>query len=528
LVAFQFAIAALTTGAFSLFGATVEFVFAFFGGIVMGVLMGLLVNFLSRKVRDIGLENTTFHVLLEVFTPFIVYLACNGIGMSGVIAVVAAGLVCGVKNRSAAPSSARMNIVSSSVWRVVSFGLNGIVFVLLGTQLPKVMRTSWQDVAISNEILVAYVLGLTLLLYLIRFIWVLGLEVLEWKRSRKGAGLESRFGKNGEWRSVLITTLSGAKGTITLAAVLSAPTHISLAPAVVFPQRDLIVFLASGVIVVTLLVATFVVPLLAPRRDRAQEEEEARQRETECHVEILRRVAEELTARQTPENRRETRAVVRSYNERIERVKKAGGLEDDYRVDHLRLQAIDWEREYVRALVDGGGADPWSAYQILGSLSRTERLLAHGTGRWSIKNYYLRIRALLRRGFRTVVGELLNAGLTAERMEKKRQLQIDANEYVTEKLQRLVVNPHSDVPTEVASALLLEYQKSTNALRNTRVSLARIAKAADKEAEVRRIAFQLELEQIQSAYEDGLLNRAAAQRLRENVHLMQMDLEDSV
>ena len=87
IVAFQFALAAATTGTFSLLNASLDFVVSFFGGIAIGLALGYLGNFLVRRVRSWGLENTTFHVLFEVFTPFIVYLVANQLGTSGIIAV---------------------------------------------------------------------------------------------------------------------------------------------------------------------------------------------------------------------------------------------------------------------------------------------------------------------------------------------------------------------------------------------------------------------------------------------------------
>lgn len=93
IVSFQFAIAAAVTGTFSLVGATANFFFAFLGGVLVGVALGLTGNFIVRRVRSWGLENTTFHVLFEVFVPFIVYLVANALGTSGIIAVVAAGIL---------------------------------------------------------------------------------------------------------------------------------------------------------------------------------------------------------------------------------------------------------------------------------------------------------------------------------------------------------------------------------------------------------------------------------------------------
>ena len=155
-VSFQFAIAALTTGAFSLLDATTSFVVSFFGGIGLGlVCAAILAFFSSPRVRDFGLEDTTFHVLLEVLTPFFVFLIAEEVHVSGILAVVAAGLSYSFFNRSIGPNIARMKIVSTSVWKVLAFILNGIVFVLLGVQLPYAMSDMWEERSVSNPELIA-------------------------------------------------------------------------------------------------------------------------------------------------------------------------------------------------------------------------------------------------------------------------------------------------------------------------------------------------------------------------------------
>ena len=102
-VSFQFSIAALTTGTFSLISATGAFLVSFFGGIAFGLVLAALLAFLVSRVRDLGLEDTTFHVLLEVLTPFAVFLTAEHVGVSGILAVVAAGLSYSFFNRDLGP-----------------------------------------------------------------------------------------------------------------------------------------------------------------------------------------------------------------------------------------------------------------------------------------------------------------------------------------------------------------------------------------------------------------------------------------
>lgn len=511
IVSFQFAIAAAVTGTFSLVDATADFLFSFFGGILMGIALGYAGNFLVRKVRSWGLENTTFHVLFEVFTPFIVYLVANALHTSGILAVVAAGLVNVISPRIIGPSISRMNIVSTSVWRVLSFTLNGVVFVLLGTQLPLAFLGTWESTAIANDKLIAYVLGLALLIIAVRFAWIL---LMEWAHNRKDPDTGS-FGLENV-RSAAVMTLGGPKGTITLAVAFTIPYTV--------PQRDLMIFMACGVIVVTLLLATFVVPLLAPKKPPT--DEDLRCDETEVSIEILRTVIEDLAARQTTENRAATQMVIRSYNDRIARIKSRNDIEDKPNTA-LRLQAVAWEQELVLKLIDDEEIYPIIGYQYLSRLARIENMLQHHRGRWSAQNFMLRLRAIVRSGWHRIVAGLPGINVT-ERVQAVRDLQMLCAEHVVERLQQKLASPESNEPTEDVSTLLLEYQRSITALRSANPSITALANTASKAVDIERHGLRLELEQIQARYEDGELCRASYKRLRENVYLMQVDLEDNV
>ena len=522
IVAFQFALAAATTGTFSLLNASLDFVVSFFGGIAIGLALGYLGNFLARRVRSWGLENTTFHVLFEVFTPFIVYLVANQLGTSGIIAVVAAGLVNVISPRTIGPSISRMNIVSSSVWRVLSFALNGIVFVFLGTQLPKAMQGTWDDVSIDNGVLIGYILLLTLIYVAVRFVWLLAMERYHSHRSPKG----QRPGWRADVRSSLVMALGGPKGTITLAVVLTIPvTYLDpLRGVVAFPQRELIIFLACGVIVVTLLLATFVVPLLAPKKPPT--DEDLRCDETQVSLEILRSVIEELAARQTPENRTATQTVIHSYNQRIARIKNSNDILDEPNTA-LRLRALDWEQDYVLKLIEAEEVYPIVGYQYLSRLAHIENLLKHHAGRWSLQNAYLRMRALARTGWHRLLSGLPGVSPT-ERTQAIRELQIKGSEHVIAKLQAMLTSPECNEPAEDVSALVMEYQRTISMLRNANPSITALTRTGALATDVERLGLRLELEQIQTRYEEGDLCRASAKRLRENVYLMQVDLEDNV
>lgn len=292
-----------------------------------------------------------------------------------------------------------------------------------------------------------------------------------------------------------------------------------------FPQRELLIFLACGVIVCTLLLATFVVPLLAPARDKGEEELRRIDQDAATTMDIMREVIEMLAAQQTRENRAETRAVIRSYNDRLARIKANNGIESEMNVE-LRVQALMWEYERAMELMERGVVSGVVAYRYMGRLEQAMQLLQHGKGHGTLKRWNGRFRALWHRGVRAVLRELPGNTELAEQTEEMRWLQTATRTYAVEHLEAAVAS--SQVPTEDAAAVLVEYQRSVAALHDARPTVTSVIKAGDRTEDIKRKAYTFELEQIQSAYEDDRLSRAHAQRMRESVQLMQMDLEDTV
>ena len=149
------------------------------------------------------------------------------------------------------------------------------------------------------------------------------------------------------------------------------------------------------------------------------------------------------------------------------------------------------------------------------------QLLQHGKGHGTLKRWNGRFRALWHRGVRAVLRELPGNTELAEQTEEMRWLQTATRTYAVEHLEAAVAS--SQVPTEDAAAVLVEYQCSVAALHDARPTVTSVIKAGDRTEDIKRKAYTFELEQIQSAYEDDRLSRAHAQRMRESVQLMQMD-----
>lgn len=221
------------------------------------------------------------------------------------------------------------------------------------------------------------------------------------------------------------------------------------------PQRELLLFLACGVIVVTMLLATgLAVPLIAPKKDT---DDEDCFDEEQANIEILRSVIEELAARQTGENRAATQAVVHGYNERIARLKNRSELPDESMAP-LRLKANRWERDFTLDLLEREEVDQLIGYRHIKRLSRTENLLRHHADRVSLQIAYLRVRTLAHAGWHRIVEALPRRRSLRARAGPSATLRLRSNEHVIEKLQAELASPTSEEPTENLSKLLLEYQ----------------------------------------------------------------------
>ena len=521
IVSFQFALAAAVTGSWAVAEAVGDFAIEFFGGIIVGVIIGALLYLIIRTVRAWGLDNTTFHVLLEVLTPFIVYLFADSIHVSGVLCVVACGIIMSLTPQNLGPTDSRLNIVSSSVWQVLAYGLNGIVFVLLGTQLPNAIGNTWGDAGMSGPMLIGLVLLITVLMHGARFVWSLVTEqIADGRALRKH---RRSFGQMA--RAALVTTLSGAKGTITLAIMFTIPTIVdfdSMGIYVEFPNRDLLIFLASGVILVSLLLATYVVPLLAPR---TQDDAEEATRLAEAKIDIMRRVIEYLTAHETPENRAATAEVIRQYSDRIGRIQGEGDIEEESDVE-LRIKLLQWQQEYLWELIDAGEVPTDAGYTMLTRLARYEGLLKNDKEtRAAISRRGRHALARLRNAGKRLIHPLVGPEADAQ-AQVMRDIQIRITKYGIDRLQDRMAE--SDIATEAFSNLVLEQQRVLRTALEKSPSITAFTQREENSEVVRARALRVELEEIQNAYNAGTISRAVSQELRRNVQLMQIDMEDYV
>ncbi|MDH4842259.1 Na+/H+ antiporter [Pseudomonas sp. BN505] len=261
LVAFKFAVAAAVTGYFSLPEASIDFLIVAVGGLGTGVILGWLLGRVRGWMVLRGWEDAALHVVLLILLPFASYIAAENLGVSGILAAVAAGMMQSWADLLPRQTSTRL--LNRSVWSMLEFSFNGVVFLLLGLQLPDILNSVAQhshDVLWQSSLLLFYVLSIFVALFVLRFVWVWGYLKLSLRFKWMVGGDLQEQPQDSVLRIASIAALGGVRGAVTLAGILSVPLFLGDGSA--FPQRDLIIFIAAGVILMSLFSAAVGLPLL--------------------------------------------------------------------------------------------------------------------------------------------------------------------------------------------------------------------------------------------------------------------------
>ncbi|MBB3998264.1 Na+/H+ antiporter [Aureimonas pseudogalii] len=260
LVCLRFAVAAALTGSFSPTDAFATFVWLSLVGVALGVLVTLAVTRLQERILSRVGEDPGTQTLLSLLIPFAVYLVAEKVHASGILAAVSAGITMSyVENQGRALALTRMR--RSAVWDTVQLAANGAIFVLLGEQLPVILERASGGALLEGGPLRLVLLAVTITaaLAFLRFVWVCVSIALTLRRGRRSGLPRGPF----PFGLALATSLAGVKGAVTLAGILTLP--FALADGSPFPARDLAIFLAMTVILVSLLAATLVLPIVLRR-----------------------------------------------------------------------------------------------------------------------------------------------------------------------------------------------------------------------------------------------------------------------
>ncbi|RVB76655.1 MULTISPECIES: Na+/H+ antiporter [unclassified Mesorhizobium] len=384
LVMFRFAVAAVLTGSFSFAAASLSFLYAVAAGILAGVVAVFAAAKALQLLNRIGGVPAEAQVLVMILIPFIAYLGAEHAGASGILAAVTAGvLTSGSGIFRYLGVSARMQTIS--LWTTLSFVFNGALFILLGLQLPDIIRHVPPELSSRHWLIepILTVLILTLCLIALRFLWIWVGDIAARLAARLGKRKAETFGL----RVRLAGSVAGVRGAITLAGILSLP--LAMPDGSPFPARDVVIFLAAGVIICSLVIASLALPKIARglvepgEHPGAAEERLARVGAAKAAIARIESIAgtQDGDEGEVPGARLAAAdSIVAGYRRRIAasdeadeartEAREAGRLELE-----MRLAGIEAERAAVRAMFRSREINDHTMQALLTEITLTEALL---------------------------------------------------------------------------------------------------------------------------------------------------------
>ncbi|HWR05849.1 Na+/H+ antiporter [Sporomusa sp.] len=509
LVAFKFAVAAAVTGFFSLAQASTSFLFISIGGLFSGILLSFFMIRLRLTIRRLGMEDVTMHMLIQIVTPFVIYLFAEEVGVSGILAVVAGGIIHAIERDHAESMMAKLQVVSVSTWSVILFILNGIVFLILGLQIPDVTTVIFRDAAISNTQVIIYIIAISFGLILLRFIW----NYLFWKEKWISSKTVLHFSR---LHSVILISLSGVRGAVTLAGAFSIP--YVLQDGSPFPERALIIFLAAGVILFTLAAASIMLPILAAKgvssivADQAAVEYTARK-------EIIRAVIQVLKEEMNYENKAATLSVIAYYDKLMKLPQNESkylsdpqppGQEAAIRIVGLRAEQTEAER-----LLKTGQISQATAYSLQKHINAAETALSN---RLQFKIFLLSV--LVKQSIAKLVSR------------NNKALKEEVQEYKFAKIQTssaaitAIKEQMSEETKQLSLDLIANYHKSIERLSTKRQNPQKRALFEKQKKELQLKAIQVERNVVQSLFESGEISRDIANKLRRSTNYFEATILD--
>ena len=340
LVLYRFAVTAVVTGSFSIWEAIPEFVATGLGGVVVGLVAGRIIRELRARIDDPPIEIT-----ISILSGYAGYLPAEELGASGVIAAVTTGLYMGWHTPQL--TTPLMRLQGVAVWEILTFLLNAVLFLLVGLQLPTVIdalsgRTTGELVLWATLVSVA-VIG-------VRLGWMFTVPYVLRAVDRREVQRRRRAPPNER----LIVGWAGMRGSVSLAAALAVPLSVDGGGA--FPERDLIIFLAFAVILVTLvgqgLTLGPLIQRLGVQDDGVEEQEErvARQRMAEAGLGRIEELGEPDWI--SPESVGRARAQLDYRRRRWGALADGDGDDVEDRVDAWRRLMYDLYDAQRGALID--------------------------------------------------------------------------------------------------------------------------------------------------------------------------------
>ena len=322
LVTFQVALTAWTTGAFSLGQASSSLIFSILGGFLVGFLTAMTNRFLHTFLLSVRATDIASELLLELSLPLVTFFLAEEVHVSGIIAVVVAGILKASRFKKITLLEAQVDTVTETVWHTVNFMLNGSVFVILGMELEMIAEPILINPIYNPLLLLVSLLALTFVLFAIRFVMIYGYFAYRTRRLKKKL--------NKYIKDMLLLTFSGVKGTVSIATILLIPSNLE-------QEYPLLLFLVAGVTLVSFLTGLLILPHLSDEQEESKDHL--------MHIAILNEVTIELEKElEDTRNKLPLYAAIDNYHGRIENLilnQENKGEQEDWEALKLLILSIE-------------------------------------------------------------------------------------------------------------------------------------------------------------------------------------------
>ncbi|ALD68420.1 sodium/hydrogen exchanger family protein [Streptococcus mitis] len=322
LVAFQVALTAWKTGAFSLGQASSSLIFSILGGFLIGFLTAMTNRFLHTFLLSVRATDIASELLLELSLPLVTFFLAEEVHVSGIIAVVVAGILKASRFKKITLLEAQVDTVTETVWHTVNFMLNGSVFVILGMELEMIAEPILANPIYNPLLLLLSLVALTFVLFAIRFVMIYGYYAYRTRRLKKKL--------NKYMKDMLLLTFSGVKGTVSIATILLIPSNLE-------QEYPLLLFLVAGVTLVSFLTGLLVLPHLSDEQEESKD--------YLMHIAILNEVTLELEKElEDTKNKLPLYAAIDNYHGRIENLilsQENKGAQEDWEALKLLILSIE-------------------------------------------------------------------------------------------------------------------------------------------------------------------------------------------
>jgi len=501
LVAFRVALAAWTTGAFSLSQAGTSLALSILGGFAVGFVTAIINRFLHTFLLSLRATDIASELLLELSLPLMTFFIAEEIHVSGIIAVVVAGILKASRFKKITLLEAQVDTVTDTVWHTVTFMLNGSVFVILGIELEMIAEPILTNPLYNPLLLLVSVVLLTLLLFAIRFVMIYGFYI--WRIRRLKKNLRNYM------KDMLLLTFSGVKGTVSIATILLIPSNLER-------EYPLLLFLVAGVTLLSFLTGLLVLPHLS--------EEQEETKDYLMHIAILNEVTGELEKElEGHKNKLPLYAAIDNYHGRIENLilsQENKSAQEDWEALKLLILSIEsdgLEQAYEEGKIGERGYQVYQRY-----LKNMEQSINRKVA--SRLTYYFLVSLRI---LRFVLHELLTFGQTFRSWNDKEQRQLRAIDYdqISElylENTELIIESLENLKGIYKSSLISFMQESR--LRETAI----IGSGAFVERVITRIkpnnidemlrGYYLERKLIFEYEEKKLITTKYAKKLRQNVN----------